>query len=102
MAYCVIWILRLNKITEAITPAPNPIPVLTIALETQMSHYPDNTSQKQMIEAKGEENAQLEMQIDPVQAAGGAKFIQKGKYLFVEDFLALGSRRNGTGWSCCH
>jgi hypothetical protein len=37
-------ILRLNKITEAITPAPNPIPVLTIALERQMSHYTNRSS----------------------------------------------------------
>jgi hypothetical protein len=30
--------LRLNKITEAMTPAPKPIPVLTTALEKHMSH----------------------------------------------------------------
>jgi len=31
--------LRLKKMTEAMTPAPKPNPVLTTALEKQMSHY---------------------------------------------------------------
>jgi hypothetical protein len=31
--------LLLNKITEAMTPAPKPIPVLTTALDKHISHY---------------------------------------------------------------
>ena len=44
-----------------------------------------------MIEAKGEENAQPEMQIDPVQAGGGAKFIQNGSTFSLRISSLLGA-----------
>ena len=44
-----------------------------------------------MIEAKPEENAQQDMQIDPVQAGGGAEFIQNGSTFSLRISSLLGA-----------